>query len=73
MSNQTRSTNIAIFTRACWLAGFSLAGVMRSCRRAGATQAEIASAVLIYTADQNALVRVPIIQHGAHLDRRAAS
>ncbi|WP_292411434.1 hypothetical protein [Mesorhizobium sp.] len=73
MSANIRSANIAIFTRCCWLAGFSLASVIRSCRKAGADDEEIANAVSIYIAGDNAMVRKPVIQQGAHLDRRAAS
>ena len=73
MSAQTRSTNIAIFTRACWLAGYDLATVIRSCRKAGASNEEIRKAVDIYVADTNAMLFVAIIERGAHLDRRAAS
>ena len=72
MSNHTRSTNIAVFTRACWLAGVSLANVIRSCRRSGLSQDEIAHAVSIYIAGDNAMVSSSIIQNGAHLDRRAS-
>ncbi|TIW28718.1 MAG: hypothetical protein E5V63_04375 [Mesorhizobium sp.] len=73
MSANIRSANIAIFTRCCWLAGFSLASVIRSCRKAGAGDEEIAKAVSIYIAGDNAMVRCGIIERGAHLDRRVAS
>lgn len=71
MTNRTRSTNVAIFTRACWLAGFSLDAVIRSCRRAGASEAEIANAVNLYVSADFAMKRSVIVDYGAHLDRRA--
>lgn len=72
MSTHTRDTNIAIFTRTCWLAGVSLDGVIRSCRRAGATETEIGKAVGIYVSADFALRRCGIVERGAHLDRRAS-
>lgn len=71
MSDHTRSINIAIFTRSCWLAGFSLGAVVRSCRRCGATEAEVGKAVSLYVAADFAMRRSVIADHGAHLDRRA--
>ncbi|TPN11683.1 hypothetical protein [Mesorhizobium sp. B2-1-2] len=70
MSAQTQSTNIAIFTRACWLAGFSFGTVVRSCRRAGASQDQITTAMKIYDAEESAMARTVIVDCGAHLDRR---
>jgi hypothetical protein len=70
MSNHTRSTNIAIFTRSCWLAGFSLDAVIRSCRRCGATETEIGKAVVLYASSEFALRGSVIVERGAHLDRR---
>lgn len=70
MSNHTRSTNIAIFTRSCWLAGFSLDAVIRSCRRSGASETEIGKAVSIYASAEFALRLSGIVERGGHLDRR---
>lgn len=68
-----RSINIAIFTRACWLAGYDLETVARSCRKSGATEAEVGRAINLFIADDVAMAFVDIIEQGAHLDRRAAS
>ena len=72
MSNRTRTTNIAIFTRSCWLAGFSLDAVIRSCRWSGASESEIGHAVSVYASANFALRLSGIVEQGTHLDRRAS-
>jgi hypothetical protein len=73
MSDRTRSINIAIFTNALWLGGFPLETVIRSCRKSGATDAEIGRAMSLYASADFALQHCGIIERGAHLDRRATS
>lgn len=73
MSAHRGKINFANYTRDCWLAGYDLAGIIHSCRLSGASKDEITNAVSIYIAGDNAMVRKPVIQQGAHLDRRAAS